>query len=244
MRQKFFWTIPLVSHLLWVLVLPVPDWWQDGAGAGSFWDIKVQHTSLLNPRVVHLSVMRSYGHILTPWGNPAEQKIDNQKSTLYHKISLESILLLLWKLENWTSASAVEKKWDRESCYQAYGRELTAFCLLEWDETRRVCSSNTRPTMLHWLIGDGKLSQVVANHLRLHAMPITYPKNSVCLAPEPKNAAIQKQVQITWLEQRASWTTQKYFMHLQLQNNFDWKQKKESTTYWIAEWNIRHSQLK
>jgi hypothetical protein len=46
--------------------------------------------------------------------------------------------------------------------------------------------------MLHRLIGDGKLSQVVANHLRLHAMPITYPKNSVCSAPEPKNAAIQK----------------------------------------------------
>jgi len=46
--------------------------------------------------------------------------------------------------------------------------------------------------MLHRLIGDGKLSQVVANHLRLHAMPITYPKNSVCLAPEPKNVAIQK----------------------------------------------------
>jgi hypothetical protein len=43
--------------------------------------------------------------------------------------------------------------------------------------------------MLHRLIGDGKLSQVVANHLRLHAMPITYPKNSVCSAPEPKNAS-------------------------------------------------------
>jgi hypothetical protein len=99
MRQKFIWTIPLVSHLLWVLVLPVLDWWQDGARAGSFWDIKVQHTSLLNPCVVHLSVTRSCGHILTPWGNPAEQKIDNHKRTfLYHKISLESNLVLL---ENW-----------------------------------------------------------------------------------------------------------------------------------------------
>jgi hypothetical protein len=46
--------------------------------------------------------------------------------------------------------------------------------------------------MLHRLIGDGKLGQVVANHLRLHAMPITYPKNSVCLAPEPKNCGHSK----------------------------------------------------
>jgi hypothetical protein len=125
--------------------------------------------------------MRSCGHILTHRGNPAEQKIDNQKSTfLYHKISLESNLLLL---ENW-KIELLPLQWKKNEienhATNPYGRELAAFCLLEWDETRRVCRSNTRPTMLHRLIGDGKLSQVVANHLRLHAMPITYPKNSVC----------------------------------------------------------------
>lgn len=39
--------------------------------------------------------------------------------------------------------------------------------LLQRDETRRVCSSNTRATVLDWLIGDGELTQVVATHLRL-----------------------------------------------------------------------------
>ena len=39
--------------------------------------------------------------------------------------------------------------------------------LLQRDETRRVCSSNTRATVLDRLVGDGELSQVVATHLRL-----------------------------------------------------------------------------
>lgn len=39
--------------------------------------------------------------------------------------------------------------------------------LLQRDETRRVCGSNTRATVLHWLVGDGELSQVVTTHLRL-----------------------------------------------------------------------------
>lgn len=39
--------------------------------------------------------------------------------------------------------------------------------LLQRDETRRMCSSNTRATVLDWLVGDGELAQVVAAHLRL-----------------------------------------------------------------------------
>lgn len=39
--------------------------------------------------------------------------------------------------------------------------------LLQRDETRRMCSSNTRATVLDWFVGDGELAQVVAAHLRL-----------------------------------------------------------------------------
>ena len=39
--------------------------------------------------------------------------------------------------------------------------------LLQGDEPRRVCSSNTGATVLDWLVGDGELAQVVAAHLRL-----------------------------------------------------------------------------
>lgn len=39
--------------------------------------------------------------------------------------------------------------------------------LLQRDETRRVCGSNTGATVLHWLVGDGELSQVVTAHLGL-----------------------------------------------------------------------------
>lgn len=39
--------------------------------------------------------------------------------------------------------------------------------LLQRDETRRMCGSNTRATVLDWLVGDGELAQVVTAHLRL-----------------------------------------------------------------------------
>lgn len=39
--------------------------------------------------------------------------------------------------------------------------------LLQRDETRRMCSSDTRATVLDWFVGDGELAQVVAAHLRL-----------------------------------------------------------------------------
>uniref|UniRef100_A0A0A9TMX8 40S ribosomal protein S15 (RPS15D) n=1 Tax=Arundo donax TaxID=35708 RepID=A0A0A9TMX8_ARUDO len=38
---------------------------------------------------------------------------------------------------------------------------------LERDEQRRVGGTNTRPTMLDWLVRDGEFCHVVANHLRL-----------------------------------------------------------------------------
>lgn len=39
--------------------------------------------------------------------------------------------------------------------------------LLQRDEPRRMCSSDTRATVLDWLVGDGELAQVMATHLRL-----------------------------------------------------------------------------
>lgn len=39
--------------------------------------------------------------------------------------------------------------------------------LLQRDETGRMCGSNTRATVLDWLVGDGELTQVVTAHLRL-----------------------------------------------------------------------------
>merc|ERR1719234_509683 len=40
--------------------------------------------------------------------------------------------------------------------------------LLEGDESGAVGGTNTGPTVLHGLVGDGELSQVVSNHLWLH----------------------------------------------------------------------------
>merc|ERR550519_2971528 len=40
--------------------------------------------------------------------------------------------------------------------------------LLEGDESGAVRGSDTGPTMLHRLVGDGELSQVVSDHLWLH----------------------------------------------------------------------------
>jgi hypothetical protein len=37
---------------------------------------------------------------------------------------------------------------------------------LQRNEPRRVSGTNTRPTVLHWLVREGKLCKVVANHLR------------------------------------------------------------------------------
>ena len=39
--------------------------------------------------------------------------------------------------------------------------------LLEWDESGGVGGSDTGPTVLHRLVGDAELSQVVTNHVRL-----------------------------------------------------------------------------
>lgn len=39
--------------------------------------------------------------------------------------------------------------------------------LLQRDEPRRVCSSNTGATVLDWLVGDGELAQVMTAHLGL-----------------------------------------------------------------------------
>ena len=36
------------------------------------------------------------------------------------------------------------------------------------DAPRRMCCSNTRSTMLNWLVYDRKFTKIVTNHLRLH----------------------------------------------------------------------------
>ena len=40
--------------------------------------------------------------------------------------------------------------------------------LLEWDEPGRVGGSDTGSSVFHRLVRNGKLSQVVSDHLRLH----------------------------------------------------------------------------
>lgn len=44
---------------------------------------------------------------------------------------------------------------------------INAVILLERDEAGGVGGSDTRSTVLNWLVGDGELSQVVTTHLRL-----------------------------------------------------------------------------
>lgn len=44
---------------------------------------------------------------------------------------------------------------------------LSQFYLLKRDKPGAVGGTNTWPSMLYWLVGDGELSQVVSNHLRL-----------------------------------------------------------------------------
>jgi len=39
--------------------------------------------------------------------------------------------------------------------------------LFQWNETRRVGSSNTRATVLDWFVRDGEFAEIVANHLGL-----------------------------------------------------------------------------
>lgn len=51
--------------------------------------------------------------------------------------------------------------------------------LLQRDETRRMCSSDTRATVLDWLVGDGELAQVVATHLRLKRRQKTNECNNI-----------------------------------------------------------------
>ena len=43
----------------------------------------------------------------------------------------------------------------------------TQSSLFEGDESQRVCGSDAGPAVLHWLVGHGKLAQVVGHHLRL-----------------------------------------------------------------------------
>jgi hypothetical protein len=53
-----------------------------------------------------------------------------------------------------------------KNCYETPSQE-PILSLLQRDESWRVGSSNTGPTVLHRLVWDRELSQVVSNHLRL-----------------------------------------------------------------------------
>jgi len=53
-------------------------------------------------------------------------------------------------------------------CDDSEIKQGEATLLLERDEPGGVSGSNTWSSMLHWLIADGKLSQIMPNHLRLH----------------------------------------------------------------------------
>ena len=41
------------------------------------------------------------------------------------------------------------------------------FRLLEWDKSGAVGGTDTGPSVLDWLVGDGELAQIVTNHLGL-----------------------------------------------------------------------------
>jgi hypothetical protein len=60
--------------------------------------------------------------------------------------------------------------------------------------------------MLHRLVGDGKLCQVVANHLRLHA-------KTNKSGTEPKKQQLEKQVQVLPKNKEQTSHYQKYFMY-------------------------------
>ncbi len=47
------------------------------------------------------------------------------------------------------------------------GRPKMDPALLEWDEPGGVGGTDTRTTVLDWLVGDRELAQVVSDHLRL-----------------------------------------------------------------------------
>ena len=51
--------------------------------------------------------------------------------------------------------------YSNEVCTQANA------CLLEWHKAGRLGRTNTGGSVLHWLVGHGELSQVVANHVSL-----------------------------------------------------------------------------
>ena len=56
--------------------------------------------------------------------------------------------------------------------------------LLERDKSRRVCGTNTRPSMFNWLVCDGKLTQVVTNHFRLEKkVKIILPNTYLSVSP-------------------------------------------------------------
>ena len=49
----------------------------------------------------------------------------------------------------------------------SYISVYTSLSLLERDEPRGVCGSDTRATVLDGLVGDGELAKIVSNHLGL-----------------------------------------------------------------------------
>merc|ERR1719153_1196754 len=59
-------------------------------------------------------------------------------------------------------------QYSREKVAGFLGRAALVLRLLEGDESGAVGGSDSGPTVLHRLVGDGELAQVMANHLWLH----------------------------------------------------------------------------
>merc|ERR1740129_1053674 len=70
--------------------------------------------------------------------------------------------------ENAATHSRIHFLWSSIKQREGVGFFHLGVPLLEGDESGAVGGTNTGPTVLHRLVGDGELSQVVSNHLWLH----------------------------------------------------------------------------
>jgi hypothetical protein len=93
------------------------------------------------------------------WFKPGLRTIIQRSYKKMHLINEHHILQLAYII-NLVQSQLV---WTRTTKFQP----LPVLSLLERDKSRRVGSSNTGPTVLHRLVRDRELSQIVTNHLGL-----------------------------------------------------------------------------
>lgn len=85
------------------------------------------------------------------------QKLKLEEPTMYPSYSFSFYNIML--------KNAKANKFCGDTIFFIYTKNKAI--LLQRDETRRMCGSNTRATVLDWLVGDGEFAQVVSAHLRL-----------------------------------------------------------------------------